>query len=55
MKFDRWRTVYTLADHKIFGAGPRASHDFLQPDGRTLSICPDFHPLISRTAIAMGE
>jgi hypothetical protein len=32
---------------------PGASHDFLQPDGRIMSYSPDFHPLISRTAITV--
>jgi ribosomal protein L30 len=30
-----------------------ASHDYLQPDGRIMSYSPDFHPLLSRTAITV--
>src|SRR5207245_567740 len=30
---------------------PGASHEFLQEDGRILSLIPDFHPYISETLI----
>jgi hypothetical protein len=30
---------------------PGARHEFLQPDGRIMSLMPDFHPLFSQTLI----
>lgn len=33
---------------------PGASHEFLQPDGRIMSLVPDFHPVFSMTAISIG-
>jgi hypothetical protein len=30
---------------------PGARHEFLQPDGRIMSIVPEFHPLFSETLI----
>jgi hypothetical protein len=33
---------------------PGASHDFLQPDGKIISLSPDFHPLLSQTAITVA-
>jgi hypothetical protein len=33
---------------------PGASHDLLQPDGRIMSFSPEFHPLLSRTAITVA-
>jgi hypothetical protein len=39
-----------LPPELIYGA----SHDFLQPDGRIMSLSPEFHPLLSRTAITVA-
>jgi hypothetical protein len=33
---------------------PGASHEFLQPDGRIMSLVPDFHPAFSTTEISIG-
>jgi hypothetical protein len=33
---------------------PGASHEFLQPDGRIMSLIPEFHPLFSTTMISTG-
>jgi ribosomal protein L30 len=33
---------------------PGASHEFLQPDGRIMSLVPDFHPVFSTTVISVG-
>jgi hypothetical protein len=33
---------------------PNASHEFLQSDGRIMSLVPDFHPIFSNTAISIG-
>lgn len=30
---------------------PGAAHEFLQPDGKIMSLIPDFHPVFSRTQI----
>jgi hypothetical protein len=30
---------------------PGARHEFLQPDGRIMSLVPEFHPLFSETLI----
>lgn len=32
---------------------PGASHEFLQPDGRIMSLIPDFHPVFSTTGISI--
>jgi hypothetical protein len=34
---------------------PGASHEFLQPDGRIISLVPEFHPMFSQTAIRIAE
>jgi len=34
---------------------PGARHEFLQPDGRIMSLIPDFHPLFSETEIKVGD
>lgn len=35
---------------------PGANHEFLQPDGKILSMVPDFHPYFSQTTISiLGE
>ena len=34
---------------------PGARHEFLQEDGRIMSIVPDFHPLFSQTAIIAAK
>lgn len=34
---------------------PGASHEFLQPDGRIMSLVPDFHPVFSMTEISIGQ
>jgi hypothetical protein len=34
---------------------PGASHEFLQPDGRIMSLVPEFHPMFSQTAIRIAE
>lgn len=34
---------------------PGAGHEFLEPDGRIMSMLPDFQPYISRTSISLGE
>jgi hypothetical protein len=34
---------------------PGASHEFLQPDGRIMSLVPEFHPLFSQTEIRIAE
>ncbi len=33
---------------------PGARHEFLQPDGRIMSLIPDFHPLFSETEIKVA-
>lgn len=33
---------------------PGAAHEFLQPDGRIMSLLPDFQPYISRTSISLA-
>lgn len=33
---------------------PGANHEFLQPDGRILSLLPDFHPYFSQTAVSLA-
>jgi hypothetical protein len=37
------------------GMIPGACHEFLQPDGRIMSLIPEFHPLFSQTEIKIGE
>jgi hypothetical protein len=34
---------------------PGASHEFLQADGRIMSLVPEFHPVFSQTAIKIAE
>jgi hypothetical protein len=34
---------------------PGACHEFLQPDGRILSLLPEFHPVFSQTEIRIAE
>src|SRR5205807_2447676 len=34
---------------------PGASHEFLLPDGRIMSILPEFHPVFSQTEIKIAE
>ena len=34
---------------------PGAAHEFLQPDGRIVSLLPDFHPLFSSTLITVPD
>jgi hypothetical protein len=34
---------------------PGASHEFLQPDGRIMSLVPEFHPLFSQTEIKIAD
>jgi hypothetical protein len=33
---------------------PGAAHEFLQEDGRIMSLLPEFHPLFSGTEILVG-
>jgi hypothetical protein len=37
------------------GMLPGASHEFLAGDGSITSLVPDFHPLLSRTAIWVAD
>jgi hypothetical protein len=32
-----------------------AAHEFLQPDGRIMSMLPIFHPFFSETAVGIEE
>jgi hypothetical protein len=34
---------------------PGASHEFLQPDGRIMSLVPEFHPMFSETEIKIAD
>jgi hypothetical protein len=34
---------------------PGASHEFLQPDGRIMSLIPEFHPVFSQTEIKVAK
>jgi hypothetical protein len=34
---------------------PGASHEFLRPDGRIMSLVPEFHPLFSQTEIKIAD
>ncbi len=45
------RARIKLAPEMILGA----SHEFLHPDGRIMSLVPEFHPLFSQTEIKIGD
>ena len=34
---------------------PGANHEFLNEDGRIMSLLPDFHPYFSQTAITIED
>jgi hypothetical protein len=34
---------------------PGAAHEFLQPDGKIMSLIPAFHPLFSQTSVVLSE